>query len=176
MKGARFAAALLLAAICLACATSSPASDLYVGAAVDSAGAVRVTTHVGRVLAFPRKDDQVELDDVAISPDSQSVGWLAYYPNVATSYPIPLKLIICTGGKLREYTGSGLPVWRWAFFSGGKNIGFEQETVHGSQGIHYELHEVRSGRLIAEFTPAPGADTLAELADRPKWTRELDKP
>ena len=114
-------------------------------------------------------------DKIEISPDGASVGWVALYPNCCTSYPIPLKLVIYSSGKLRTFTGLGLPVWQWHFAAGGKQVAFYQETVHGGLGIHYELCDVASGRRIATYGPTIGPDNhpLENQKPPPKWVAEL---
>src|SRR5438093_751571 len=79
----------------------------------------------------PRKAaDQVALAQPATSQGGGAVGWLALYPNCCTSYPIPLKLMVLSNGRVRTFTGNGLPVWRWAFQNDDTRVAFEQETVH----------------------------------------------
>jgi hypothetical protein len=169
------AAPLSFAAWVLLLAASSEAADSYVRAAVDEAGALRVVTRAGQALVFHKEPEQIDFDQIVVSPDSLSVGWLALYPNCCTSYPIPLKLVVYSAGKLRKYSGSELPVWRWRFLARGKQVAFEQETVHGGLGAHYELRDVRTGRLIGEYTPATGADSLpGPNSNTPEWVAELD--
>ena len=48
--------------------------------------------------------------------------------------------------------------------AGGKQVAFEQETVHGGMGIHYELRDVATGNLIAAFDPAPGYEANSGAA------------
>lgn len=100
---------------------------------------------------------------------------MALYPNANTSYPIPLRLAVYSGGKRRTYTGNGLPVWRWHFTADGKRIAFEQETVHGGLGIHYELRDVARGSLVAEYSPRVGPNNQPEPHQKgPEWVLELD--
>src|SRR5262245_7754567 len=164
-----------LAPAFLAVVSMSLAADRYTKASVDEAGTLRVVTGDGRSIVLPKEPEQVDFDQIAISSDGRSVGWLARYPNGSTSYPIPLKLVVYSAGKLRTYTGNALPVWQWHFTAGGKQIAFEQETVHGGRGVHYELHEVVSGRLIAEYSPIVGPDGQPEPNQKaPEWVLELD--
>jgi hypothetical protein len=165
----------LVATVFLALASPGIAADRYTNASVDAAGTLRIVTGDGRAIVLPKEPEQVDYDQIAISSDGRSVGWLARYPNGATSYPIPLKLMVYSAGKLHVYSGSELPVWRWRFTADGKQIAFEQETVHGGFGVHYELHEVVSGRLIAEYTPVVGMDNQPEPNQKPpQWVLELD--
>jgi len=165
----------LLCAAVAAVASPAFAADRYVGASVDEAGSLRIRTSDGRTIVQPKEAGQVGFDKAAISPDGGSVGWLALFPNCCTSYPIPLKLVVYSAGKLRTFAGSGLPVWRWQFTSGGKQIAFEQETVHGGIGVHYELRDVASGRRVAEWNPAIGPDNQPlENQKPPKWVSDLE--
>jgi hypothetical protein len=145
---------------------------MYVKAVVDSDGQLRILTEDGREIAPKKEPDQVAFEEAIVSPDGRAVGWLAEYPNCCTSYPIPLELVIYASGKLRKFTGSGLPVWQWCFQAGGKRVAFEQETVHGGMGVHYELRDVMSGRLVAEYDPP---DTNSDVTRNvPSWVAELD--
>ena len=89
--------------------TRSSAQQTYRRADVDTLGQLHIITASGSQID-PRKDsDQVAFDQVAISDDHRSVGWVAMYPNCCTSYPIPLELVVLTDGTTRTYTGNGLP-------------------------------------------------------------------
>ena len=155
----------------LASSRSSFAADIYVQASIDQAGQLRIVTRNGREIV-PRKDsEQVGFEKPAISQDRGSIGWLALYPNCCTSYPIPLKLMVLTNGRMRTFTGNGLPVWQWSFQSSGKRVAFRQETVHGGFGTHYELRDVATGRLIAKYSP--DNQPLA-IQNVPTWVEELN--
>ncbi|MGD0590767.1 MAG: hypothetical protein ABSA44_08220 [Bacteroidota bacterium] len=150
-------------------------ADTYVRASVDESGHLRIFTSDAREIVLQKDSGQVGFDKVVISEDGHSVGWVALYPNSSTSYPIPLKLMIYSSGDLSTLTGIGEPVWRWHFTARGKQVAFEQETTHGSQGIHYELREVATGRLIAEYEPEYGPDNLPiDIQNVPKWVEELN--
>jgi len=170
----RWPVALAVATI-MALALPSLAADRYTNASVDDAGTLRIVTGDGRTIVLSKEPEQVDCDQIAISSDGRSVGWLARYPNGSTSYPIPLKLVVYSRGKLRTYSGSELPVWQWHFTAGGKQIAFEQETVHGGRGVHYELRDVTSGRLISEYSPMVGLDNQPQPNEKPPaWVLELD--
>jgi hypothetical protein len=151
------------------------AADLYLRASIDATGQLRIVTRDGREIVPKKEPDQVGFDQVVVSDDGVSVGWVALYPNCCTSYPIPLKLVIYSGGTQRAFTGQGLPVWRWRFQAGGRHVAFQQETVHGGLGIHYEVRDVATGSLIAEYDPPYDKDNKP-IVERsvPKWVEELD--
>jgi hypothetical protein len=151
------------------------AADLYVRASIDATGQLRIVTKDGREIVPKKEPDQVGFDQVVVFDDGLSVGWVALYPNCCTSYPIPLKLVIYSGGTQRTFTGQGLPVWRWRFQADGRHVAFRQETVHGGLGIHYEVRDVATGSLIAEYDPPYDKDNRP-IVERsvPKWVEEFD--
>ena len=151
------------------------AADVYASAAIDDQGQLHIRIMGGREILPERQGDQVGFSEPQISEDGRVVGWRADFPNCCTSYPIPLKLVIYTNGRTRTFTGSGLPIWRWAFQAGGMRVAFEQETVHGGLGIHYELRDVATGRLIAKYDPKVVPDNQPlPVQNVPQWVRELD--
>ena len=151
------------------------AADTYVRVTVGKDGQLRILTAGGQTIA-PKKDvEQVGFGKPQISPNGVAVGWLAEYRKCCTSHPIPLKLVIHSNGSVRTYTGSGLPVWRWGFQAGGAQVAFEQETEQGGLNVHYELHDVATGRLLAEYDPVVGPDKRAVPKQKvPTWVAELD--
>ena len=152
------------------------AADRYVRATVTAKAQLQIVTSDGRAIVLSKEPEQVGFDRIAIAADGRSVGWVALYPNCCTSYPIPLKLFVYSSGRLHTFTGSGLPIWQWQFAAGGRQIAFGQETVHGGLGVHYELREVRSGRLIAEYTPPVTPDNRPVPNQKvPTWVTELNR-
>jgi hypothetical protein len=150
-------------------AATAAAADSYRRAEILENGRLRIVTADGKKILPKKRRDQVGFDKVAVSENGRAVGWLALYPNCCTSYPIPLELVILANGRGRKLTGNGLPIWRWQFTAGGKHVAFEQETVHGGLGIHYELRDVASGRRVAQYGP-----DAASSAEKPGWVRDLD--
>ena len=162
-------AALICAIVAVAGGMSLAAEDTYRQADVDQQGRLHIITAAGREIVPPMDKDQVGFDNAAISVDRRAVGWLALYPNCCTSYPIPLKLVILVNGRRRTFTGVGLAVSRWGFSDDGKRVAFKQETVHGGLGVHYELRDIATGRLVSEY----GADS-EKASQPPAWVRALD--
>ena len=163
------------ASLLLACGPGRAAADTYTGAAVDSSGVLRILRRNGGAIVVARDSAQVEFDEIAISRGGRAVGWLALYPNCCTSYPIPLHVTVYANGRLRTFGDGSLAVSRWKFVADGRRIAFRQETVHGGFGVHYELGDVRSGRLVAQFDPPTDGDGRPLPGhDVPAWVRELD--
>jgi len=122
---------------------------VYVG----SNGARHIVHSDGQDLEVPKEKDEV-FDSTApvISDDKHSAGWLVYYDNsCCTSYPIPLMLVIHRpAGPLLRLNG-GRMICAWHFLAGGKRVAFYTNTVHGDFAPHYELYNVRTGRLIEKL-------------------------
>ena len=159
------------AVVFLGLVPAAVAAETYVQAAVDPSGQLHILTKRHREIVPKKQPGQVGFEKAEISPDGRAVGWLTLYPNCCTSYPIPLKLAIYAGGKLHSFTGSGLPIWRWCFQAGGKQVAFEQETVHGGIGVHYELRDITSGQLVAKYDPDPDSEATTKP---PRWVAEVD--
>jgi hypothetical protein len=147
------------------------APDTYASAAIDADGQLRIRTTDGRVLTPPKEGGQVGFSRAAVSPDNRAVAWLTLYPNCCTSYPLPMNLLMYTGGAgVTRMAGNGLPIWRWCFLAEGKQVAFEQETVHGHLGVHYELHDVTTSSLVADYDPKWDDDE-----DKfPDWVKAID--
>ena len=156
----------LLSLFLLALPLSWAASETYIEATIDKDGQLHIITADHRDI-MPQKDsEQVGFDKPAISEDKTTVGWLALYPNCCTSYPIPLALVIYRNGQVVHTFGEHFPVWEWRFEADGTQVAFAQETVHGHLGVHFELRDIESGRVIAahDGDPEPNA---------PQWIRDV---
>jgi hypothetical protein len=145
------------------------AATHYRAARVLPDGRLRLTTSDGTTVFAPRDTQgedqpQAAFAQVRIAPDHATVGWLALYPSCCQSYPIPLELKLFRDGRIvRTLTGADMPIWHWRFVDRGRAVAFVQRPTHGAAPDHYELHDVASGRLVAEFdhdegdtTPLPG--------------------
>lgn len=112
-------------------------------------------------------EHQVDYGSPAIAPDGRTVGWLAYYPNSATSYPIPRELVVFRDGAvLRRFGSEGTPVWKWRFIHQGAVVELYQNTVHGDFSPRYERRAIASGRLLAAYEGPSDAKA-------PSWVRAL---
>jgi hypothetical protein len=153
----------------LAAPLASQAAETYDTAFVDPSGQLTITTADHRHIQPLKDPDQVGFDKAAISPDRLAVGWLALFPNCCTSYPIPLKLVVYRGGTVHTFVGTELPVWEWQFDSTSTKVAFYQETVHGGLGGHYELRDIATGDLIAQYE-------ASDSSPLPPWVAPLAVP
>ena len=158
--------------------TPSPgvAGARYVGASVAADGRLRIVNSDGQATMMSKLNKQVAFDDIKVAKNGGAVGWLAMYANSSTSYPIPLKLMLYWNGRLRSLNSSGLPVFKWHFTANDTQVAFEQETLHSGFAIHYELHDVASGKLIAQWDPEYGADNRVRAEQTPpQWVKDLNQ-
>lgn len=160
------------------CSAQLIASERYLRAAVDADGVLRIDTDAGRSIVTEPEPDLAEigsaigLHQIRIAPDRRAVGWLVKYPNCCTSYPIPLTLVVYSGGVRRSYRGSGLPIWQWSFLEGGSQVAFRQEAVHSRIGTRFELRDVRSGDQIDAFDWPVGPDNQPVVETvLPSWAQ-----
>ena len=128
----------------------------------------RVQVQVGgKTMNLAQEPSQVSARALAISPDRQAVGWLVEAPNCCTSYPIPLTLMLLRpGAKAMRLGANGLAIWGWAFRAGGAQVAFYTGPVHGDYIPNYQLHDVRTGRLIDTWIGR-------EQRQAPEWARGL---
>ena len=172
----------ILAAICvvtLGASVLTAAAETYVQATIGPHSQLRIVTASGKTILPKRLNrndvfgQQVGFESVAISPDRRVVGWIALYNNCCTSYLIPLALVLYSDGRTLTLTGRGLPIFQWCFRDNGRQVAFEQEMLHGWEGVHYELHEVNSGRLVSEYTPTLDRESTEEVGVEPLWVHDL---
>lgn len=124
----------------------------YVKVTLDDLQQLVVTTNDKHTFKPKKYTDQVGFRSPQISADGNTVGWLTLYDNCCTSYAIPLELVIFRKGKtLQRFTGNGTPVWNWYFVPGTENVAFSQQPTHGSNSSHYELRNIETGVLVAEY-------------------------
>jgi hypothetical protein len=160
----------LLAVLLPGLASAARAADTYIQTEIDSSGQLRILTKRHHEIVPKKERQQVGFEKAEISPDGRAVGWLELYSTAGDSDRVPLKLAIYAGDNLRTFTGTGLPIRRWRFQAEGKQVAFEQETVHGGIGVHYELRDIESGDLVAKFDPE--SDSVM-IAKPPRWVAEV---
>jgi hypothetical protein len=149
-----------------ACAQSK--TNSVVKAYIDSTGARHIVRRDSKDVVVPKQKDEVDSSAPVIADDNQSVGWLVYYENsCCTQYPIPLGLLIYRPAGTLLRLGGGMMICAWHFIAGGKQVAFYTDTVHGGFAPHYELHDVRTGRLVEKLD-----GPLNEKS--PRWTDGLE--
>src|SRR5438270_8046106 len=133
---------------------------------IGSDGIVHIVRSDGSEFIAPKEKDQVSSSSSKIADDKSTAGWLVNYENCCTSYPIPLTLIVYRPGRPLHKFGDGMSIGDWSFWVGGKQVAFYTNTVHGGLAPHYELHDVRTGRLIEKWEGHPDSKS-------PAWVHRL---
>ncbi|HXY02991.1 MAG TPA: hypothetical protein VEI49_05395 [Terriglobales bacterium] len=150
----RFAVALVVSAVLSAyspAAEPTSKNDDVVRVDIDSAGKIHIFDSAGHETMPPPDKDQVSCSSAKIAEDKHTVGWLGEYPNDSNSYPLPLALVIYRGGKVIHEFGPGQSIWDWQFLKAGAEVAFWIGPTHGDFVPHFELHDVRSGKVLAQW-------------------------
>lgn len=154
-----FICGIALAAVCTFLQVpKAEAQERYVRAEENENRDLVITTSGGQrvVVAksdrtWPGDEKQVGFGDIAISDDGSAVGWVAYYGNCCTSYPIPILVEVYTSGKRHTFDPAIAP-WHWCFVDGSASIAATSSTVHGPQHEVIELWDVATGTKSGSFT------------------------
>jgi hypothetical protein len=136
----------------------------------DPGGRVHVVDSDGNNVTPPLEKNQIDTTEAKIAGDKETVGWLVEF-NVddGTSYPIALSLVVYRDGKILHRFETTMVIAGWQFVEGGKQVAFYTTTLHGDSGAHYELHDVTSGHLLAQYNGHRGSKA-------PGWAAALDEP
>jgi hypothetical protein len=135
-----------------------------IAAALFAGGVMRVLHAGGNEVAIPLDPakDQVDVDSLRLSDDGAAIGWQVMSTFCCTSYPIALELVVHRPGKpVRRFAGDGRAIFEWAFFAGGRQVGYYQGFLHGVPAQHYELRDVATGRLLGQWNGEITARTPA---------------
>lgn len=161
---AALTAGLVLSAGSFATARGAQIERVY----ADENGTVHVVHAGGKVDTIRVRKQQVGSDDIKVASDRRAAGWTQLYPNCCTSYPIPLTIAVYRDGRVRRRFTPGLMIYKWQFWAEGRQIAFCTGTVHGDQGVTCELHDVDTGRMLADFRGLPDERS-------PSWARGLQR-
>ena len=149
--------------------------ETYQSAAVDANGNLVIRTTSGAAVTVAKAGEQRSFATPVLSASRTAVGAQAMFPNCCTSYDVPLQLIVYAAGGVHRFTGTGLPIFQWAFVDGGARVAYGQEPVHFGCQTHYELRDVESERLLeAVDVPQPcGLNPDPKPASVPPWVADL---
>ena|SRR5215204_5273168 len=160
---------LLIVGVALALGShTSSAQRTYRRAHVDSMGQLRIMLSNNRVIRPSKDSGQVGFEQVTMSADRRTVGWVALYPNCCTSYSIPLRLVLLRADGGRTVISNELPIWQWAFAADGRTVAIRQAPVHGAAETSYERRDIRTGRLLATAQ----SDSATPPSALPVWARQ----
>ncbi len=133
-----------------------PAKATIQRAYVDTHGQVHVVYGDGQDIFVPPEKKQVSSEALQVTPDGETVGWLVEEPNCCTSYPVPTTLVIFRAGKIMRRLSDGMMLYKWRFAEGGRQVAVSSGTVHGMNGVHLTLYDVRTGRRLKTWDGGDG--------------------
>ena len=133
----------------------------------DAQGAAQVITAGGRRATVTKEADQTGIDSIQISEDGQTAGWLVEFHDPGVSYPIAGKLVIWRSGRIVQRFTPVQSFYSWAFQAQAKQVAYHFGPLHGEQSSHCELHDIKTGRRLAQWDGDLDADK------RPAWTQNL---
>jgi hypothetical protein len=119
--------------------------------AVGSDKKIHVMYGDGTEHIVPGEKGQVDCASAKVAEDKRTTGWLVEVDNCCTSYPIPLSLVVYRGARVIQHFEPGQAIWDWQFLNNGTQVAFWIGPTHGAFRPHFELHDVRSGRLLGEW-------------------------
>lgn len=132
----------------------------------DQKNQVHVTYKDGEDVSVAGEQNQVAIDSVEISQDGRTVGWLALDRDPDSSEPFAGILVLLRDGKIVQKFNTEQTFWSWSFYEDGTQVAYHVGPMHGD-ARHFELHDIKSGRLIASW------DGDLNAAKRPAWTKGL---
>src|SRR5215469_252871 len=90
-------------------------------------------------------------NQLQISSDRLSVGWVAEYNGCCQSYPLPFVLVIARGGRVVQRIQPGRPVFDWRFEQGDRLVALYSDTPHFTPMPECELYDTRTGKQLASW-------------------------
>jgi len=151
------------------CAAITTAQSVKIAKAyADSSGTLHVTTSNGQDIRIPKEKGQKGAEEIKITEDHQTVGWLVVYPNPDSNRDwekLYGELVLWRDGKVTRRFSTEQVFWSWDFWEDGKQVRFHTGPLHGAG--RFELHDIASGRLLAAVDEE-ATQTL------PDWAESLD--
>jgi hypothetical protein len=145
-------ALLFLATVSLASDGQRSTANSAVTVSIGSDKRVHITYIDGKEFIAPRETNQIDCSSPKIADDKRTVGWLVLkHPDCCVNYPIPLSLVIYRNRNVVERISGEPLIWDWRFLKGGSEVAVAIGPQHGETGVHFELHDIRSGRLLDEW-------------------------
>jgi len=129
---------------------------------------VHVTSANGKNTTVASEAAQVGIDAIKVADDKQTAGWLALYKDPDGGSPVAGRLVLWRGGRIMRSFPTDQTFWSWAFEHNAEQVSYHVGPKHGETASHCELHDLRTGRLLASW------DGDLEGSKRPAWTNKLD--
>jgi hypothetical protein len=128
---------------------------------------VHILAPSGREFVVRRKLNQSGVDAIKISDDRRTAGWLVLYRQPFTGSPIAAELAVWRDGHVVRTFKIPQTFWSWTFDATGP-IAYHVGPTHGEPTSRCELHDVKTGRMVAKWD--------GDLSDpnRPAWAKRLE--
>ena len=107
-------------------------------------------------------------NQLQISTDRLSVGWVAEYDGCCQSYPLPLVLVIARNGRVVQRIQPGRPVFDWRFEQGGRLAAVYTDTPHFTPMPECKLYDTQTGKQLASWD-------ASKSSKAPRWAEPLEK-
>ena len=133
----------------------------------DSNGAAMITFAHRRVTHVPKERGQTGIHEAVMAADGHSAGWFVDYHVQGVTDGVPETLVIWRDGKVIRRFKTEQAYYSWAFLSKGARVAYHTGPLHGEQSSHCELREVKTGRLLAEWSGD------LESSRKPAWVAAL---
>ena len=143
----------------------SQGRQVTVSAGQDGAAQIRLAN--GIKTTIQKEPGQTGIRDARTASDG-TVGWLAEYRVEAVADPVAGTLILWRAGKIIRRFSTEQSFYSWTFYADGKQVAYHVGPLHGELKSHCELHDARSGLLIAMWD-----GDLEPENNRPAWTKGL---
>lgn len=134
----------------------------------DEKNQARVVYKSGKTTTVAGERGQVGIDETEIAEDGETAGWLALYADPDSASPFAGTLVLWRGGKVIRRFEADQTFWSWAFYGHAGQVAYHVGPTHGEATSHCELHDVKTGRLVASW------DGDLDDPNRPAWTRGLE--
>ena len=99
--------------------------QVYRTADVDDNGQLHITLESGKEIVIRKAQGQESFDQIRISPDRRTVGWLEMWPYAVPGQewrgPIGGPLVVYRAGRIVQRLGSG-QIEPWEFRDGGNRL------------------------------------------------------
>jgi hypothetical protein len=138
-----------------------------VAVSAEKDGAAQITSSNGKKTTIQKERGQIGIRQAQVAAD-RTAGWLAEFRVDGVSYPVAGTLIIWRAGKAIRRFPTGQCLYGWTFCAQGKQVAYHAGPLHTELKSHCELHDVKSGRLLAAWD-----GDLESGSNRPAWTKGL---
>jgi hypothetical protein len=135
--------------------------------AISLAQPARITLANGKQITIRKEPGQTGIREPRTAPDG-TAGWLAEYQVENVPDPVAGTLVVWRGGKIIHRFSTQQSFWSWTFVAEGRQVAYHVGPLHGELQSHCELHDARTGRLIAMWD-----GDLESATARPPWTKNL---